>query len=294
MNHNRQSSFVNRQSTWRLLRDGPASGAWNMAVDEALLLSYAAGAATGAATPVLRFYGWKPACLSLGRFQKYSPSWETEEFRRWRFDIVRRPTGGRAVLHQHEITYSVVIGEELLPPDQRSVIGSYRWLSSAFIEGLRELGIDAALARSDAAREVPALRGEAGPSSSTRNGPDDANCFAAAALCDFLVEDKKLIGAAQCRKNGVILQHGSLLLDIDHTAWQATAGGSMDEAVSLFSLGIVTNRTRAIQALGAGVQHTFGVSLKRGRLSAEEQRLATQLHQEKYSRRDWTQRGRCE
>jgi len=252
---------------WRLLRDGAASGTWNMAVDEAMLLSYDG-------TPTLRFYDWKPACLSLGRFQQWSPDWDTPEFAAWRFEVVRRPTGGRAVLHQHEITYSVVIGEELLPADKRSVIGSYRWLSSAFIEGLRNLGIEAALARSGV---VPSGRATQG----------DANCFSAAALCDFLVDDKKLIGAAQCRKNGVVLQHGSLLLEIDQAAWQASAGGSMAEAVSLQSLGIVTNRTRAIAVLGEGVERTFGVRLKNERLRPGEQELATQLHQNKYNRCEW-------
>jgi len=269
---------------WRLMRDGASRGAWNMAVDEALLLSYDG-------TPTLRFYDWKPACLSIGRFQEYSRAWDSAEFRKWNIDVVRRPTGGRAVLHQHEITYCVVIGEEWLPPEQRSVIGSYRWLSTAFIDGLRELGIEAALARSESSNNSATssrskVRG--------RSTPGGSNCFSAAALCDFLVEDKKLIGAAQCRKNKVILQHGSLLLDINHAAWLAAAGGSMDDAISLHSLGIVTNRTRAIDALSAGVERTFGIRLRRKRLADDEQRLATQLHEEKYSRCSWTQQGRCE
>jgi lipoate-protein ligase A len=275
---------------WRLLCDGAARGAWNMAVDEALLLSYA----ESGAGPVLRFYDWHPACLSLGRFQQYLPEWDVAAFRQWGFDVVRRPTGGRAVLHQHEITYSVVIGEELLPPDKRSVLGSYRWLSEAFIEGLRELDIEAALSSGAGPREG-APREAAPPIDvgKRRNGRV-ANCFSSAALCDFLVGDKKLIGAAQCRKNKVVLQHGSLLLNIDHAAWAATAGGSMADAVSLHSLGIVTNHTRAIEALCAGVERALGVHLERDRLSSSEQQLATQLHQEKYSRSGWTRSGQCE
>jgi lipoate-protein ligase A len=253
-----------------------------MSVDEALLLSYF----SGDMRPVLRFYDWRPACLSLGRFQTYSPHWDSEEFKQWDFSVVRRPTGGRAVLHQHEITYCMVIGEEQLPADRRSVIGSYRWLSGAFIEGLRELGIDAALARSDLAHNAPRLR--------VARRADDTNCFAATALCDFLVEDKKLIGAAQCRKNGAILQHGSLLLDIDRTAWQAATGGAMDEAVSLRALGIISNRTRAIEALCNGVEATLGAVLERDRLTSDEHELATQLHQSKYARQQWTVSGQFE
>src|SRR5688500_13569424 len=102
---------------WRLILDGAAAGAWNMAVDEALLLSHAAGAAP----PTVRFYDWQPACVSLGRCQKFDAA-RAATIRDCGFDLVRRPTGGRAVLHQHEITYCIVVGAELLPAHCRSVL----------------------------------------------------------------------------------------------------------------------------------------------------------------------------
>ncbi|MEO6907921.1 MAG: hypothetical protein ABI210_08530, partial [Abditibacteriaceae bacterium] len=86
------------RTNWRLIQHGAATGAWNMAVDEALLEG-----ARDSGIPVLRFYSWDPACISLGRLQKVP-----EVVRRSIFDWVRRPTGGRAVLHQHEVTYCAV------------------------------------------------------------------------------------------------------------------------------------------------------------------------------------------
>lgn len=190
------------------------------------------------------------------------------------FDLVRRPTGGRAVLHQHEITYAVVIGEQLLPAGARSVIGAYRWLSAGFIAGLRGLGVEARLARSDLAA----------PQRST-------NCFASAAQCDFVVDDRKLIGAAQCRKHGVILQHGSLLIDMDEAAWKATVGGSMTDAVTLKSLGVTAGTGQIITALCAGVEGVLDVSLQAGTLNDAESALAHRLRCEKYSGRTWNQDG---
>jgi lipoate-protein ligase A len=235
-----------------------------MAVDEALLLSHAAHQTP----PTVRFYDWQPTCVSLGRFQKFDEA-RALAIRERGFDLVRRPTGGRAVLHQHEITYCIVVNADLLPVNCRSVIGSYRWLSQGFAAGLSDLGIDAALAK-------------ASPNPS-RN---IANCFSSAAQCDFLVEDRKLIGAAQCRKNGAILQHGSLLLDIDNAAWVGVLGGSMNHTASLRALGITGSRTAVIEALCRGLERSLQVSLEQSVLGEAEIAVASRLHKEKYSATD--------
>jgi len=269
---------------WRLLLDGAASGAWNMAVDEALLLSYG----RPRTPPTLRFYSWQPPCVSLGRFQFKNEGAGTKargepavtssfSVSTSSFDVVRRPTGGRAVLHQHEITYAVVISERLLPAGARSVVGAYRWLSSGFIAGLERLGVAAALARST-------------PAASHRT----TNCFASAAQCDFLVDNRKLIGAAQCRKQGIILQHGSLLLDADRAAWEAVVGGSMQDTVTLKSLGVTAPAEAIIQALCAGVESALQVSLQPGVLSEQETALAHRLRYEKYSCPAWNEHGAAE
>jgi lipoate-protein ligase A len=274
---------------WRLILDKAACGAWNMAVDEALLLSHAAGDAP----PTLRFYDWEPACISIGRFQEtrkaeggtrnsQQKAVETHHspLTTHHFDLVRRPTGGRAVLHQHEITYCAVVNEALLPCDARSVVGAYRWLSTGLAAGLHTLGVNAVLAKPT-------------PDLSCRASAQTANCFSSAARCDFLVGEKKLIGAAQCRKRGVILQHGSLLLEMDGAAWEAAIGGSMDAVVSLQSLGVTASRPTIIAALGAGLESTLDISLCEGVLDAGECTTASRLHREKYTQHAWNHFGDC-
>jgi lipoate-protein ligase A len=256
-------------SNWRLMRDDAARGAWNMAVDEAMLLAHA----ENLTPPTLRFYDWDPFCLSLGRLQKQLPAAALEANRT--FDVVRRPTGGRSVWHSREITYSVVMREELLPEDARSVEGAYRWLSEGFLRGLAGLGLPVEMA----------------PNGVRTNG---ANCFAASASCDFLADGKKLIGAAQCRKHGAVLQHGSLLLDIDEGQWQSHAGGPMDGAISLAQLAPGLGREEVIAALASGFAGVTGGSWSEGGLSAVESRMADSLYSDKYSNEDWTFEARLE
>lgn len=246
---------------WRLFLDEEHSGARNMAVDEAMLLCHA----RDLALPTLRFYGWKPACLSLGRLQKQLPEGVSPETTA--FEIVRRPTGGRAVWHAQEITYCAVVRAELLPPEARSVAGAYSWLSAGFLMGLQNLGLAVAMA----------------PGGVRTQG---ANCFAASAGCDFLADGKKLIGAAQCRKDDAILQHGSLLLSIDEAGWQH-AGGSMDGATCLELLGGFAQEN-VIQALYKGFANQAGAVWSECGLSAQEEEVAQLLLIQKYSVREWT------
>lgn len=229
--------------------------------------------------PTLRFYGWEPACLSLGRLQKTIPPHSDE--------VVRRPTGGRAVWHQHEITYSVAFPLEALPEGATSVIASYRWISSGFIEGLRALGVGAALAKGGERCGVDKVggRSEAG-----------LDCFAASAACDFVVDGRKLIGAAQCRKKSgehtAILQHGSLLLEIDAVAWQTAIGTPPVDAVTLRELGVTANRAEIVEALCQGIEAVLGIELLAGELTANERALAGSLRSDKYASVVWTVEAR--
>jgi lipoate-protein ligase A len=271
---------------WRLILDGAATGAWNMAVDEALLLSRGDSTPQGArGSPTLRFYDWQPACLSLGRFQNFNEvRGAVVDDPQSAIDIVRRPTGGRAVWHHLEITYSAVLHEEDLPSGARSVMGAYRWLSEGFITGLQMLGVKAAL---DAAVPQTGAGTDGKPHRGAIREPRIPNCFSSTTRCDFVVDNRKLIGAAQCRKHGAILQHGSLLLDVDEMAWQRAVGGSMQDTVTLKSLGITAHRAAIISALCAGVESSLGASLSCNVLRDEELVLATRLHKEKYSQRGW-------
>ena len=194
---------------WRLIEDDAQSGARNMAVDEALMKAQI----SPRARPVLRFYNWQPSCLSLGRFQKL-PTYLRENAP---VDWVRRPTGGRAVWHQQaqEITYSVAFALEILSAPYTSVTESYRWISRGLFAGLQSLGIGAQLSKAHAASVGASTCGA-------------ENCFLSAAQCDAIVDGRKLIGAAQCRKTlgerVVVLQHGSILLDLDDATMAARVG----------------------------------------------------------------------
>ncbi len=250
---------------WRLVCDAEYSGAQNMARDEALLLAQSETSA-----PILRFYDWSAPCVSIGRLQK---NFDFDRAKHAGFEVVRRPTGGRAVLHQHEITYCAVLHSSHLPRESRSVVGAYNWLSAGFLNGLQTLGIRAQLGSAHAG--------------STPGSPE-ANCFGAAAQCDFLVGGKKLIGAAQCRKNDVILQHGAILLDINEAAWHDAIGGAMSGAVSLRALGVLPEREELIAALTTGMENEWNIRFRHSVISASETELASRLQHEKYSTSNWT------
>jgi lipoate-protein ligase A len=256
---------------WRLIEDGAYSGAWNMARDEALMLCQDAST-----PPVLRFYSWEPATLSIGRLQKYA----SLSAHRASQPLVRRPTGGRAVWHQHEITYCAVIHEQYLPRAARSVIGAYHWLSAGFIAGLETLGVRAELSPAHC-------------KAATHNATAATNCFNAAAQCDFLVDGRKLIGAAQCRKDGVILQHGAILLDVDASAWQNALGSEMESAISLHALGVVATREEIVTALCKGMVSTWDIAFGHSVFSASEMHVAARLHNGKYSTFAWNERGQA-
>ena len=122
-------------STWRLILDPPAPGAWNMAVDEAILNA----ATQGNVPPTLRLYAWNPACLSLGYAQPISDV-DEKRLEEFGWDMVRRPTGGRAILHTDELTYSVC-GPEHEPVLSGDILSSYQRLSAAILAALEHIGV---------------------------------------------------------------------------------------------------------------------------------------------------------
>jgi lipoyl(octanoyl) transferase len=175
-------------ATWRVLETPPAPGQWNMALDDTLVESVRAGDA-----PILRFYRWRPACVSLGRNQPTSDAWNPSRLARLGVDLVRRPTGGRAVLHDDELTYSVVAPVGVLGTP-RSV---YRLVNEILVDGLARLGAAAGIQASTGAR-APL--------------PSTTPCFAEPVEGEVLAGRRKLIGSAQVCRDGVLLQHGSLPL----------------------------------------------------------------------------------
>jgi biotin synthase len=266
---------------WRLLETGYARGVWNLAVDEALMEAVG----RGESPPALRFYGWDPPALSLGYFQDRDREVDLRGCAAQGFDCVRRPTGGRAVLHAEEVTYAVVVpeGHSRLAG---SVSETYRAISEGLAAGLRQLGVPAEVA--------PAER---------RAGERSAACFDAPSFYELVVEGRKLVGSAQVRRGGAILQHGSILCRFDPEqllrclAVPAGRGGErLRQTLSghVASLQEVLGRApgfaEVVRAVAAGMAETFGVRLVPGGLSAAERRRAAELAREKYASEAWNGR----
>lgn len=175
---------------WYVLLTEPADGAQNMALDEALLER-----ARGSNEGVFRIYSWARPTLSLGRHQRAAGMYDLDRARAAGVDVVRRPTGGRAVLHHREITYAVAA------PAGASLRESYEGVSRLLGEALRRIGVSVHAA-------TPAGRAPV---------PDLAPCFELPTRDELLFGGRKLVGSAQWRENGAFLQHGSILVDDDQS-----------------------------------------------------------------------------
>ncbi|MGC8833201.1 MAG: lipoate--protein ligase family protein [Armatimonadota bacterium] len=252
---------------WRLILDGPAQGFWNMAVDEALFH----WAEQHGGCPVIRFYAWHPPCVSLGKFQKVDASVDLEACRRLGIELVRRPTGGRAILHESEVTYSIVA-----PLASWGILESYRYLSEGLVLGLRKLGIEACYG----AERAPNLHSR-------------ASCFAHAARCDIVVGGRKVIGSAQVRGRRWLLQQGSIPLEISIER-NAAVFGWRDEsdAGAASSLSEVLDRPVAAEevicAMVQGFESALQAPLKAEALTPREEALAEHLARTKYAVEEWT------
>jgi lipoate-protein ligase A len=204
-------------TTWRYIDSGPNIGAYNMAIDEELL----ARAQAGEAMPVLRFYAWRPPAVSLGRFQKIETAVNAEVCKERGIDIVRRITGGRAVLHHRELTYSIISRTDnpLFPPDVR---GTYKVIAAGLLSGLKNLGIHAEMV-SRSNRHAALVKKDI----------RDPSCFSSPSWYEIIVNGKKIIGSAQRRVTGAFLQHGSILIHYDPALEaEVIPGGGTAEAVT--------------------------------------------------------------
>lgn len=245
-----------------------------MAVDEAL----AEAVATGESPPVLRLYRWHPPCLSLGASQPFTVA-DADFCSRHGVDLVRRPTGGRAVLHYHELTYLVAapLGECL---GTRELQGAYTAICRALVAGLRRLGVDARLA-------------EAAPAADLIRPTQAIPCFIGPAPGEVTATGRKLVGSAMRRVGDAILQHGSILEDWDG-ALQAGCLGLASDAelraavVTLRELlGTSPPSEALIAALAAGFSEVLEAQCEPSSLSEAELTRAHRL-QQRYSSSEWT------
>jgi lipoate-protein ligase A len=265
------------KATWRLILSEPLPGAMNMAIDSAIL----AAVEEGISPPTLRLYSWNPPCLSLGYNQPYSDV-DLDQLTARKWDVVRRPTGGRAILHTDELTYAV-IGPKSDPRLAGSLMNSYQNISQALFSALSQLGLPV---------EV-----HAGKNPQAHHQPV---CFENPSDFEITANGKKIIGSAQARKKNCLLQHGSLPLSGDLTritrvlsypsleARQMAGELILQKGVTVAQvLGEVISWTRASQAYQAGFSQTLNILLEEGELTSLEMTNAQRLVSDKYSHPDW-------
>ena len=267
------------RTTWRLLLSDPKPGKMNMALDGAILEAVE----EGTALPTLRLYAWSPPCLSLGYSQ---PILDVDlarlDCRGW--DVVRRPTGGRAILHTDELTYAV-IGPKTDPRLEGGLMDSYQRISQALSQALLNLGLPVQI--------------HSGKNPLAHNQPV---CFENPSEFEITVDGKKVIGSAQARKKKAILQHGSLPLSGDLTRItevlhypseeeRLQAGKFLLKKATTVSsvLGQEVSWQTAAQAVREGFSEVLNLDLREEGLTLEEWERARSLADNRFSFVDWTQ-----
>ena len=266
-------------TTWRLILSDPLPGAMNMALDSAIL----AAVENEKSLPTLRLYRWDPPCLSIGYSQTYSDV-DTDQLTARRWDVVRRPTGGRAILHTDELTYAV-IGPKSDPRLAGSLMDSYRHISQALFEALSQLGLPV---------EV-----HTGKDPEAHHQPV---CFENPSNFEITADGKKIIGSAQARKKTSLLQHGSLPLIGDlaritkalryptNTERRQAGQALLQKAVTVYDvLGVEISWDTAARIVADSFSRVLKLNLVEGELSPEEMDQALELESDQYSHPDWTE-----
>ena len=250
--------------TWRFLDTGASTASFNMALDQAILATHA----NGKCLPTLRIYQWSPPAISLGYFQRRHGI-DLAACRRLGIDVIRRSTGGRAVLHFGDLTYSVVAGTADGVPS--SVTAAYSLICDGLVAGFRALGFEAEL-RNLSARS-----------------PRSDICFMTSTAGDILHEGRKFVGSAQTWHGSSMLQHGSIIVEPNFWIWMSVQAGKREPSADwaerlesqMTSLREILGRVPTTGEIGAamrcGMARVLGVEVIEGELSHEESVLAQQI-----------------
>ncbi len=249
---------------WRLLQTGFDTAFSNMAIDRAILVENS----KGKVPPTVRFYGWIPPAISLGYFQSVAEEIDINACKHLGVDYVRRITGGGAVFHDKELTYSIVI-PEAHPAIPKNILQSYGRICNALLQGLKQLGIQGTYAP----------------------------------INDILVDGKKISGNAQTRKANTVLQHGTILLDVDvdtmFSLLKVPNEKIKDKLIRdvkqrVTSIGHIAGKRipfeEVADALTVGFEKEFHIELVQGILTKEEKTLALQFEKECFSTTQWNHR----
>ncbi|MFB9761882.1 lipoate--protein ligase family protein [Ectobacillus funiculus] len=272
---------------WYYINSGKCSPSYNMALDECLLNWQS----TGAMPATIRFYEWEVPTLSIGYFQRVEKEIDMEEVEKRGFGFVRRQTGGRSVLHDRELTYSVIVSENH-PKMPKTVTEAYRVISQGLLEGFRALGLNAYFAVPKTEQEREDLK-----------NPRSAVCFDAPSWYEIVVEGRKIAGSAQTRQRGVILQHGSIPLEIDldtlYDLFLFPNKRLKERMKNMFSskavaINELTDQTftieQLIEAFRVGFEKGMEIELVPYELTGEQREEVERLAKEKYESEEWNYR----
>lgn len=269
---------------WRIIPFNRFNAFENMAIDEAIFKE----SQEGKAPPTLRFYSWKRNTVSIGYFQNAKREVHLDYCRENTIDVVRRPTGGKAVFHENDLTYSVVAREEN-KNFSFDIMQTYRVISKCLIGGLRQIGIDVKMMEEGRPRTKETI---------------DAYCFSVPSQYELLVNGRKICGSAQVRAKGTFLQHGSILIDIDPVSTYAaitidnckTKGGAerLRKCVTSVreNIGDGVNIEELCKSISENFEKCLNVQLITGTTTPEEDSLKELLLQNKYSTDMWNLEGK--
>ena len=265
---------------WRLIKDSYHTGFMNMAIDEAIMIAHR----EGLVPPTIRFYQWSPPAVSLGYFQDLQKEIDVDVCQDMGIDIVRRPTGGKAVLHDKELTYSFIIRENH-PLVNNSILETYKKISGGMIRGLSYIGVMAELVP---LREKPEIH----------HSDFKSICFSVPSQYEVQVEGKKIVGSAQVRKREIVLQHGSLLIELEKDKLfsvfnfpSAQIRERFKKRFNATSLEEILKRkinfSELSEILPRGFEKEFGVRLLEGKLTEQEEKISKELLENKYLTYEW-------
>jgi len=276
---------------WRLIKDNHHTGFMNMAIDEAIMIAHR----EGLVPPTIRFYQWSPPAVSSGYFQDLRKEIDIDACKNMGIDIVRRPTGGKAVLHDQELTYSFIINENH-PLVNDSILETYKKISGGIIKGLSYLGIEAKLVPlREKLKRAPLPKRDI---SKISHSDFKSICFSVPSQYEVQVDGKKIVGSAQVRKGGIVLQHGSLLIKLNKeelfSIFKFSSEQVKEKIKSRFKATSLTeilkrdiNFSELSKILPRGFEEEFGVKLTEAKLTKQEENISKDLLENKYSTYEW-------
>ncbi len=262
-------------NVWRLIDRIDDGAQMQMAIDEAITIS----CSKGKSLPTLRFYTFKPAGITIGYHQKID-NFNFDEINKKGFGFARRMSGGTAVLHKDDLVYALIIPEDFLPS---KIVDAYKYLSDGLILGLNNFGLNSYK------RDTSSKRRE-------------DSCYLNSNPYDVVINDKKISGNAQTRINGVVLQHGTIIvknniselincINLDSENRKVLFNESLKKITSIEDEFQRTISLKGLEgAMLSGFERLFrekGIILEKGTLSDYELNLAKKLYGEKYSKDDW-------